>query len=228
MIDGLRAGADGMRLMSMKLDTLAANMANSSTAAYKKSAVQAELSADGTMKPEVSTYTDLTQGELVNTGNTLDLALEGDGFFVAGEGESLGYTRDGRFTINSDGKLATSSGLAVQGENGPITVDPLADIKIAADGGVSQNGKKAGRIKLVGLANASALTRGAGGLLTGEAETTASPASVRQGFVENSNVRVVEEMASMMQIMRAFESMQKSMTIQDTATGKLVSSLGRF
>lgn len=226
MIDGIKAGADGMRLMSLKLDSLAANMANSGTTAYKKTEVQAEAADGGGLK--VSGYTDLTQGEMVNTANPLDLALQGDGFFVAGEGEARGYTRDGRFTIGAGGKLSTYSGQPVQGEGGPIVLDPSADIKIASDGTVTQNGKKAGQIKITGLADPSALTKGAGGLLTGEAETKPASAFVRQGFTEGSNVRVVEEMASLMQIMRAFESMQKSVTIQDNATGKLTSSLGRF
>ncbi len=226
MIDGLRAGAEGLRLMSLKLDVAAANIANVSTTGYKKDEVAAGLPAEGSAEVmKTSSYIDLSQGELVKTDNPFDLALDGEGFFVVGEGDKTGFTRAGNFSVDSQGRLAAGGGLVVQGKNGPITLDPAADTVISGDGSVLQRGSVVDKLKVVTFGNPGALQKSGGGLLTGTEAGTESAAVVRQGFVENSNVRMVEEMASLMQIMRSFERMQKSMTTQDAATGKLITTM---
>jgi len=229
MVDGIRAGAEGLRLMSLKLDTLAANMANASTAAYKKDSVSAGVTA-GAGGESIGTagYIDLSQGELVKTGNPLDVALEGEGFFVAGQGDAGGFTRDGRFSVDPSGRLTVAGGLPVQGARGPIVLNPSLETVITADGSVTQAGKALDRLRVVKFGDPSLLSKAGNGLLkSGEAGAEAT-AAVRQGFVENSNVRLVEEMASLMQVMRSFESIQKSMTSQDSATGKLIATFGKY
>ncbi len=226
MIDGLRAGAEGLRLMSLKLDVAAANIANVSTTGYKKDEVTAGLPSEGSAEVmKTTSYIDLSQGELVKTDNPFDLALKGEGFFVVGEGDKTGFTRAGNFSVDSQGRLAAAGGLLVQGKNGPITLDPSADTVISGDGSVLQRGSVVDKLKVVTFGNPGALQKSGGGLLTGAEAGTESAAVVRQGFVENSNVRMVEEMASLMQIMRSFERMQKSMTTQDAATGKLITTM---
>jgi flagellar basal-body rod protein FlgF len=227
-MDGIRAGAESLRIMTLRLDTLAANMANASTAAYKKDALAAELAAPGgEALIKTSSYTDLSQGELVKTGNPLDLALEGEGFFAVGEGDGAGFTRDGRFRVDASGRLITASGLAVQGRGGPIILDPSMDAEVAADGSVNQGGRAVDRLKVAGFKDSALLSKGGDGLFRG-GEPVDGAAAVRQGFVESSNVKLVEEMASLMRLMRGFESVQKAMTAQDNATGRMISSLGKF
>lgn len=229
MIDGLRSGIEGLRLMSLKLDTAAANIANASTTGYKKDAVAAGLPVEESGEVmATSGYVDLSQGELVKTDNQFDLALEGEGFFVAGQGDKAGFTRDGRFSVDRDGRLVVAGGLPVQGQGGSITINPALGTRISSDGTVLQEGSVVDKLKLVKFANPAALQKSGGGLLTSKEGGTEAAAVVHQGFVENSNVRMVEEMASLMHIMRSFDSIQKGITSQDAATGKLISAMGKF
>lgn len=218
-----------MRLLSLKLDTLAANMANVSTAGYKKDELAAMVSlSENGEAIQTSGYVNLSQGELVKTDNPFDLALEGEGFFVAGQGDSSGFTRDGRFSMDATGRVVVAGGLPVQGKSGPIVLDPALPTTISANGSVTQAGKVVDRLKVVKFANPGLLHKSGGGLLTTTESGAEAQAAVKQGFVEGSNVKMVEEMASMMQIMRNFDQIQKAMTSQDTATGKLISSMGKF
>jgi flagellar basal-body rod protein FlgF len=229
MIDGLRSGIEGLRLMSLKLDTAASNIANVSTTGYKKDEVAAGLpAADSAEVIKTSGYIDLSQGELVKTDNPFDLALEGEGFFVAGEGGKTGFTRDGRFSLDAGGRLVTAGGLPVQGKSGPITVNPTLAAVINSDGTLMQGGNVVDKIKVVKFLKPGALQKSGGGLLTGTEAGTEAAAAVRQGFVESSNVKMIEEMASLMQVMRNFDSIQKGITSQDMATGKLIAAMGRF
>ena len=229
MIDGLRSGVEGLRLMSLKLDTAAANIANVSTTGYKKDEIAVGLPAEGSGEVMKTTgYLDLAQGELLKTDNPLDLALEGKGFFAVGQGDKAGFTRDGRFSVDSEGRLTVAGGLLVQGKSGPITLNPALATMIGADGSVLQGGSAVDKLKIVNFANPAALQKSGGGLLTSAEAGAEAAATVRQGYVENSNVRMVSEMASLMQIMRSFDSIQKGITSQDSATGKLISSMGKF
>lgn len=229
MVDGIRAGVEGMRLMSLRLDAIAANMANASTSAYKKDEIAAAVAAEGEGELiKTSGYVDLSQGELVKTDSAFDLALEGDGFFLVGQGDGAAYTRDGRFTLDASGRLTGPGGLPVQGRGGPVTLDPAQKTSIAPDGSITQNGKTVDMLKIVRFEDPSGLSKAGGGLLKSSGAGIESSARVRQGFLESSNVRMVEEMASMMQVMRGFETMQRAVSAQDAATGKLIASLGRF
>lgn len=229
MVDGIRAGAEGLRLMSLKLDTAAANIANVSTPAYKKDAVAAGVSVSaGGEVIKTSGYVNLSQGELVRTNNPLDVAVEGEGFFVAGQGDNAGFTRDGRFSLAPGGTLVAAGGLPVQGKNGPIVLDPALETVITADGSVTQDGRTVDRLKVVKFEHPGLLRKAGGGLLTSEEAGAEARAGIKQGFVESSNVKMVEEMASMMQIMRNFDSIQRAMTSQDSATGKLIAAMGKF
>jgi flagellar basal body rod protein FlgG len=218
-----------MRLLSLKLDTLAANMANVSTTGYKKDEVAAMLpDPSGAEAVKTAGYIDLSQGELVKTDNPFDLALEGEGFFVAGQGDSSGFTRDGRFSMDATGRLVVAGGLPVQGKSGPIVLDPALPTAISPDGSVTQAGKVVDRLKVVKFANPGLLRKSGGGLLTTTESGAEAQAAVKQGFVEGANVKMVEEMASLMQVMRNFDQIQKAMTSQDMATGKMIASLGKF
>lgn len=229
MVDGIRAGADGLRVLGLKLDTLAGNLANVSTSGYRKSEIEAVASSEeGSSSIGTAGFVDLTRGELAQTNNPLDVALEGDGFFTVGSGDDTGYTRDGRFAMDMQGNLVTAGGQAVQGQGGPIKLDPLAETSISADGAVSQRGRTVDRLKIAAFNDNSKLVKASSGLLVSEEEPVSASAPVKQGFVEGSNVRMVEEMASMMKVMRSFEGLQRAMTTQDNATGKMISTMGRF
>ena len=144
-----------------------------------------------------------------------------------GQGDGAGFTRDGRFSMDASGQLVAADGLPVQGKNGTIVLNPALETSISGDGSVTQAGRLVDQLKVVKFENPGLLRKTGNGLLNGGGTAADAQAGVRQGFIEGSNVKMVEEMASMMQVMRGFESIQKAMTAQDSATGKLIASMGR-
>ncbi|WP_068078140.1 flagellar basal-body rod protein FlgG [Novosphingobium lentum] len=170
-----------------------------------------------------------TQGSLESTGNALDLALDGDGFFqVQLPGGQLGYTRAGNFTRSAEGNLVTSQGFAVQP---PITIpEGATSIAVAEDGTVSAvvsgatEPTQLGQITVASFANPGGLQARGDNFLT---ETAASGAAqigpagdagrghVKQGFLESSNVNVVQELVDMIECQRAYEVNSKMVSAVD-------------
>ena len=133
------------------------------------------------------------------------------------------YTRDGSFGLDDNGRLVTKEGNPVLGVAGPITLD-RGEVKIAADGTISQGGQVKGKLLLTDLDPASIATEG-GSLYTATA-TAASTASVRQNHLESSTVNVVSEMVDLIRVMRAFESNQKSVQSHDEALQASIQKVG--
>src|SRR3954470_3612472 len=141
------SAASGMRSRMEALDLLANNIANSSTTGYKAdrefyNLYVAPEAMDGAAEPTASPvvqrhWTDFSQGIMAPTGNPLDVALAGKGFFAVDGQSGILYTRNGNFTITGDGKIQTQEGYAVRGIDGkPINADPTKPVSIAPDGGV--------------------------------------------------------------------------------------------
>jgi len=179
--------------------------------------------------------TDFSPGALKKTGNPLDLALEGDGFFSIRTPERVMYTRDGSFTLNAGGELVTHEGFTVLGENGKITIDAAesSDISVGQDGTILVNGNEVDKLKTVAFSRPYPLKKVGNSMFSltvpkneGEADVDVA---VRQGYLELSNVNVVKEMVMMVEVNRAYESYQKVIQgIFDTVNRKTVNDLGRL
>lgn len=175
----------------------------------------------------VSTSKIFTQGQLTETGGELDIAIQGDGFFqIQLNDGSLAYTRDGAFKVDGNGQVTTSTGLPVQNfppiPNGTIQVTISQTGEVTTDDGTNQN--QAGRIQLVRFVNPAGL-ESLGGNLFSETNASGTPETgtigqngfgfVRQGYLEMSNVNVVQEMVNMIVAQRAYEINSKSIQTSD-------------
>ena len=175
------------------------------------------------------------QGSLRETGNTYDIAIEGNGFFAVkvafanGEEETM-YTRNGKFTITREGYLVDCDGNHIQGAGGDIQIPTdAAEIAIKNNGNIYADGVLVDTIALSDFTDYDYLE------LYGEnmyrpvdgATEMASDASMLQGFTEQSNVNVIDQMVSMITITRAYEANQKMIQTQDTLIGKAVNDVGK-
>ena len=231
MNSGLYAACAGLTARMQSLDTIAANVANSSTAGFRgQENVFGTVLAEATTRRNLSvlnratntysqmsgTQLDQTQGAITVTGNDLDAAIRGNGFFKVQTTSGAAYTRNGHFQVSSDGRLLTESGDAVLGQAGPITVGK-GPITISADGTISSSGVIAGKLKLVAFAPGTALTnRGAseyGGPASSELPT--ATVTVQQGALESSNVSPIEGVVRLISAQRAAESMRHALSLVD-------------
>jgi len=195
------------------------NIANSTTNGFKAELLAFEAVPVRAGEPgrlhfvqDVGSRRNLEAGPLEATGNPLDIAIDGEGYFaVQVDGEER-YTRNGHFGLNELGEIVTSAGHPLLGAGGaPLNVPPEAqEISVAGDGTVSTEAGVAGRIELVGFAAPQALERVGNSLYRSDAP--AEPlleGRLVQGMVEGSNVQPVLEMTRMMETVRAFQSTQK-------------------
>ena len=249
MLRALYSSATGMESQQMNLDVIANNLANVSTTGFKKFKVEFQdllyetkksAGADqgsGNQVPTgvqighgtqvASTTKVFTQGEMTQTGERLDLAIQGDGFFEVQQPDgTLAFTRDGAFKVDSQGRIVTSDGSVVQGGFQPITAG-TTNVTVATNGQVTltgTNGNTTFRIQLVRFANPGGLESLGKNLFR---ETTASGqpemgnpgeknfGQVQQGYLEMSNVKVVEEMVNLIMAQRAYEVNAKSVQAAD-------------
>jgi flagellar basal-body rod protein FlgF len=261
MVKGLYTAYTGMINEQHRMDVLANNLANAATNGYKKEGTTSEsfktVFADkikdtseapntarriGTMMPGVKigdNYTDYSEGPIKTTGNPYDLALTGKGFFAveyknkAGD-TSTKYTRDGNFTVTSDGYLTTQDGDYVLDDNGRhIKLDTAKDSSIASNGSIYQDGSQVATIQIADFDDYTKLEKfGENYYQPKDADTTKATAAegteVRQGYLETSNISVVTEMVSMIAIQRQYEANQKLITTFDSSLDKTVNDLGRI
>ena len=251
MMRGLYTSSTGMTAQQLNIDVISNNLANVNTTGFKKSRADFQdlmyqtitragtTSATGEELPvgiqaglgtkPVAVFKVFTQGNYQETGNELDMAIEGDGFFqVLLSDGSTGYTRSGAFKLDSNGNIVTSDGYALQ----PAINIPsdTTQITITADGTVSviQAGQPTstpvGNIELASFSNPAGLDAIGRNLFketdASGAATTAAPGSdgigtISQGFLEMSNVSVVEEMVNMIVGQRAYEANSKSVQTCD-------------
>jgi flagellar basal-body rod protein FlgF len=230
-MSGVYTVVSGAVAQERRLAVISANLANAMTAGYKahKPVFEGVLSssvidvdqADNTFVGVYDTHIDFAEGSLIQTGSTLDLAIQGEGFFVVNTPQGTRYTRNGQFTIDQNKRLATHGGAVVQGEAGPIEI--TADGKtlvVENDGsayvvedGTPGNRVFAGRLKIVRFADKSYLEPVGQSLFAnvnpGMREIPAEGYTVTQGYYEASNVEVVREMIAMIACMRAYEAYSK-------------------
>jgi flagellar basal body rod protein FlgG len=230
-LSGLRARVD-------ELDRLAADIANVGTVGYKstrdaQAAAERDLFATALETAIDTTHggrrLDVTAGALADTGRPLDLAIDGDGFFVVTTPGGARYTRDGHFTLNAERQLVTRDGHLVEGTGGPITLED-GDIRVDRDGTIWAGTAKAGQLAVVSFADPGALVQEQGALLRadGQAPTPLDTASVQSGSLEQSNVSMADRIASLTTVARGFEALQKAISLMmNDVTGRAIDQLGR-
>ena len=257
MINSLWISKTGMEAQQMQLDIISNNLANVSTNGFKKSHAIFEdlmyqnLRQAGSNTSEqstlptglqvglgvrtVATSRNFTQGNLQQTSNNLDVAIQGNGFFqLTMPDGTIGYTRDGAFQIDSQGRMVNSSGLPLASS---ITVPANAtNVAVAADGTVTATIPGTTALQTIGTITLASFINPAGLDPKGQniyAETAASGqptvgaananglGSLMQGFVETSNVNVVQELVTMIQTQRAYEMNSKAIQTSDQMLQKL-------
>jgi flagellar basal body rod protein FlgG len=225
-------------------DLIAANLATSSVPGARKqeisfSDVAAGYATDssGAVKstysiPAANLVVNFQPGEMRPTGNPMDFALDGKGFFnVQLPDGQTAYTRDGQFQINAHGQLVTNQGFLVLGANGPLQLNPNngSAITVSADGNVSQGGGTKGKLQITEFSNPQQLTMIGGGLFRadnpGLQPKTATATQVRQGFIEESNASPTTQMAGLITAMRMFEANEKVMQMQSDRMSRAITDL---
>ncbi len=235
MYKGIYIALSGAKLKQKHLDIFAQNIANASTSGYKKERIsfkdfivpsdnRTSLAKDGRVMTEVSAViTDYANGGLIRTGNPLDLAINGRGFFAL---ENNKYTRNGQFKISPEGDLQTADGIKVLGDGGPITVQG-SSIDISPSGEILVDDISVGFLKVVDFNNRDALTKVNGTMFTTDQGAQEIEADISQGYLEASNVQAIKEMVQMIAALREFESYQKMIHAFDEATAKTVNEMGK-
>ncbi len=218
MQSDIYSGAAALESESQIQDAIAFNLANASTAGFKKRTtstfqplLEESLSEYGyqTALPRTQVGIDFSQGDIYKTHNPLDVALQGEGFFkVRHEGEVL-YTRAGAFTVNSDGEITTQSGdpVVLAESNAPIFPSG-AKIAVQKDGSIFQGQIKIGKLDVAAIDDKSLLEPLNGGLyrLDPSGRETSSDARVVGESLENSNVNPIDEFIAMVSVGRKFEA----------------------
>jgi flagellar basal-body rod protein FlgF len=224
MTDSAGQICSGINSLMQQYMTVANNIANAGTVGYKRSisSFSADLSRqiqnikDASLSSnqiDVASKIDFSQGQIVSTGRSLDIALEGKGFLVLETPEGPLYTRAGSLNVNTLGQLVDSSGRLVAGENGPIVIPTeasLLSVRVNPDGMVSADGQEVGKLKVVEFPKDTESLKTVGfGAYQASADAKPEPAKkvqVRQGCQENSNVRIIEEVVNLMSLSRVYES----------------------
>lgn len=175
--------------------------------------------------------TSFDQGQLSRTDNKLDVALQGDGFFIVNTSEGQFLTRNGNFTINSQGRLVTMEGYPVEGQNGPITI-ASENVVINEFGEIMENGQAIDKIQTVAYSNKSDVSKIGGSYYRERSkiygEKGPADAEVVQGFLEASNADSIEEMIKLIELSRNYESGQKVVNTIDEMISKAVNEVGRI
>jgi flagellar basal-body rod protein FlgG len=235
MYKGIYIAASGAILKQTQLEVLSQNLANANTAGFKKDNISfkeylmpleaAGPGPDGRAMTSLSeSKTDFSNGVVVKTVNPLDVALEGAGF-IALEGNL--YTRRGDFRRSSDGYLTSFNGTKVLGNRGPIRL-PDGKLDINEKGEISVNSEVVDAIKIVDFKKTEGLIKAGDSIFMTNEKTVAAQASVKQGYVEASNVEPVKEMVRMIETLREFETYQKAIQTFDEATAKVTNEIGRL
>jgi flagellar basal-body rod protein FlgF/flagellar basal-body rod protein FlgG len=227
MDSGFYAACTALVSKTQALDSVANNLANVNTSGYRAernqfSSVLANASVTGSSPLNLavnnfgvlgSTRLDLTSGSLQKTGNDLDFAINGSGFFAVQTAAGQMYTRNGNFQIAANGQLVTPAGDPVLGEKGVINVSG-GKVEVGADGTISVNGAAAGRLKIVDFPATTQLASMGKTYYSAPAgsEIPAAQSSIEQGVVEASNVNPVTSAVELINVQRQAEMMERALS----------------
>ncbi len=255
MQDSVYNGVFGALTQQNRLNIISNNLSNVNTAGFKQNKLAFEDSfnhyahdladpnpalkggvrwpeSDEMTQPRISESSiDFSQGGMRKTGNSLDLAIQGEGFFKVQTPDGEFFTRNGAFSLNSQGYLVNTSGYRLMGEGGPIQIDSGGKIDVNATGGITVNENMVDQISVRTVSDLDALEKRGENLLQlkedAEArEVPAQNARVKQGFLEESNVQIVDEMVRMIETMRTFQACQKVMTSSNESDSQLIDKVG--
>ena len=242
MIYGMLDAVQGSLKEEMRMSVISNNLANANVMGFKKDVISfqdllknAEGGADFPMKSVdpmlVQIKTDISQGDIRFTGNNLDFAIYGEGYFKLDTPDGILYSRKGNFTLDHAGFLTTQEGHKVLGTGGPIEISG-SRIHVDGEGVITMDGAQVGQIDMVTFENASALVKNGMGCYRNDSDEPEMPVHsdtrVEQGYVELSNVNVAEEMVNMIHCSRAFESYQKAIQVLDGVNSKAINEVGRL
>ncbi|MBC8130937.1 MAG: flagellar basal-body rod protein FlgF [Rhizobiaceae bacterium] len=224
--------------MEKRLDTLADNIANSRTAGFRATEVKFESYLSSAAKEPVAfvskgeNFISTRTGEFTQTGNALDMAVNGDAFFAVQGPNGPIYTRDGRMTLTEAGELLSMTGKPVLDVGGaPLQVNPAGGaLEIARDGMISQGGVQVGGVGLFRMPEGANLSRaGNSGVVPDRAAEPVvdfAGVNVLQGFTEGSNVNPILEMTRLIEVQRAFESAANFLETSEQSLDRAVQMLG--
>ncbi|MET0607043.1 MAG: flagellar basal-body rod protein FlgF [Beijerinckiaceae bacterium] len=242
MENALLIGLSRQLSLAREADVIANNVANVTTNGFKARshsfeeylAPMARADAFPRGAQEVSYVLDrgiglnIAQGAIEMTGNPLDVAIRGEGFFVVRTPAGERYTRDRAFALNASGELVTGSGARVLGENGPIAFSSQeSKIEVGADGTITTSEVVRGRLRLVRFSNPQAMTSEGDNLFGSSQPALAlgKDGKVESGAIERSNVRPVVEMTRLIEVSRAYQNVssmiQRADELRRTAIQKL-------
>lgn len=258
MVKGLYTAYSGMVNQQHRMDVLTNNLANVNTNGYKKegatsqsfNSVLAYKIKDASEGPHIARnigvnnpgvkvgedYTDFSQGAIKSTGNVFDLALTDSGFFAVEFTDKAGntstmYTRDGNFTMTSDGRVTTQDGDPLLDTNGnAVQINPNQDVEINTSGQIIQNGNVVATIQVTDFEDYNYLEHYGENYFSAidGAEEIEAEAGVYSGYLETSNVTAVTEMVNMISVQRAYESNQRLITTIDSTLQIAANDLGKL
>ena len=225
-------------VLTRQFEQIANNLANVNTTGFKRqrgdflSALRTQLASSDPIPSaqiEMKQTVDFSQGNLIQTGRSLDLALAGKGFFVIETPDGPRYTRNGSFQVNATGQLVDSQGRMVAGEGGPIVVPAGTDLSrlyIGTDGQISAGSIRIGSLRVVDFGDQQGQIEpvGAGCF---QAPAGVVPAAitnvvVKQGFQESSNVQMVQELVDMISVSRLYEANLRVLAANREATKSIM------
>jgi flagellar basal-body rod protein FlgF len=245
MENALLIGLSRQLALAREADVIANNVANVGTNGFKAQHSRFEEylmpTARGDAFPssdrrisyvmDRGTGLDFGQGAIERTGNPLDVAVRGEGYFAVQTPRGERYTRDGAFALNAGGELVTGSGAKVMGDAGPIAFSPQEDrIEIGADGTISTSQGVRGKLKLVRFDRPQTLTAEGDNLFASPApgQPLGKDGKVESGALERSNVRSVVEMTRLMEVSRAYQNVSAMLQRTDELRRNAIQKLAEL
>jgi len=226
--------ANRMRFNEKRLEVISNNLANLSTIGYKRDITFSKVLLDK-QRVTLDKKTEFDQGDFVNTGNKLDVAINGDYFFAVTDGENTYYTKNGKFSLTEDGYLVDSDGFKVLGRGGEITInDDTFEkeklIKISKNGEIKIGNTFIDKLMIVDIPDKNKLMKVGGSKFVLEDgffnNAEEENYEILQGYLEESNVNPVIEMEEMISLSKNFESIQKIIRNYDEILNK-ANEIGR-
>lgn len=252
MIRGLYAAAAAMKSQMDRWEVLANNLANSSTAGFKRDMVILRSFAEmvinriatqriGEMERDERSpignlgvgsvvddvWTVLEGGHLVRTEDPLNLAIDGPGFFVVETPQGLRWTRNGSFTLNDRGELVTKDGFYLLGDTGRISIAMAGTPIVTQEGEIFVGRNRVARIRVEAPTQGFRPLKEGNSLFVPPASFQPFQGRILQGYLEGSNVNPVREMVEMIEALRAYEAAQRLIQIQDQTLDRAINDVGR-